>query len=230
MTKAVLHIGDLNTSGFQIEQDVFSAKECIRFLESISDVLKKALPGIRHLMRHPTVAALASDQRLVDIATRALGSSAIPYRATLFEKSLDAKWLVVWHQDRALPLETSFDSSERGPWSQKSGITYAHAPEWALSRIVALRVHLDSSKIDNGPLRIIPKSHLAGVMTEAEVLAFAHDHEPYDCLVDRGGVLAMRPLTIHASGKVQSNEPRRVLHIEYTDSLDLAPGIHLAIA
>jgi hypothetical protein len=40
----------------------------------------------------------------------------------------------------------------------------------------------------------------------------------------------MRPLLIHASSKARNNEPRRVLHIEYADSLDLAPGIRLAIA
>jgi hypothetical protein len=40
----------------------------------------------------------------------------------------------------------------------------------------------------------------------------------------------MRPLLIHASSKVLSDEPRRVLHIEYADSLDLADGIRLALA
>jgi hypothetical protein len=40
----------------------------------------------------------------------------------------------------------------------------------------------------------------------------------------------MRPLLIHASSKAISDSPRRVLHIEYVDSLDIAPGIRLAIA
>jgi hypothetical protein len=43
----------------------------------------------------------------------------------------------------------------------------------------------------------------------------------------------MRPLLIHSSSKVQNAAPRRVLHIEYCDSLDLSfdvnHGIRLAI-
>jgi hypothetical protein len=40
----------------------------------------------------------------------------------------------------------------------------------------------------------------------------------------------MRPLLIHASSKARVDEPRRVLHIEYADSLDLGNGIRLAMA
>jgi hypothetical protein len=40
----------------------------------------------------------------------------------------------------------------------------------------------------------------------------------------------MPPLLIHSSSKAQSDAPRRVLHIEYSDSLDLKPGIRLAVA
>jgi hypothetical protein len=59
-------------------------------------------------------------------------------------------------------------------------------------------------------------------------LAAAQDH--VECHVGRGGILAMRPLLVHSSPKARSTEPRRVLHIEYADSLDLAPGIRLAVA
>ena len=219
-----------SSAGFWIQESVFSDKECDRFLESLSARVPRSQAGIRHLMSYPSVASLASDHRLLKIARQALGDKAVPYRATLFEKSTNAKWLVVWHQDRALPIASAFDSPDWGPWSRKAGINYALAPEWALSRVIALRVHLDASKHDNGPLRVIPKSHLAGVMSEAKVLAFARRHQPHECLVDRGGVLAMRPLLIHASSKTKSSQPRRVLHIEYADSLDLAWGIQLAIA
>jgi hypothetical protein len=54
--------------------------------------------------------------------------------------------------------------------------------------------------------------------------------EPVTCVAPRGGVVVMRPLLIHASSKVLSDEPRRVLHIEYADSLDLADDIRLALA
>jgi ectoine hydroxylase-related dioxygenase (phytanoyl-CoA dioxygenase family) len=181
-------------------------------------------------MRDPAVAALANDDKLLSIARRALGGQATPYRATLFEKSGRANWLVAWHQDTALPLVSRFDAAGWGPWSKKAGIIYAHAPAEVLSRIIALRIHLDASTTDNGPLRVIPGSHSAGLLTDAAVRDFAKTHTAIECLVPQGGVLAMRPLLIHASSKARTSEPRRVLHIEYAESLDLGPGVRLAVA
>jgi len=181
-------------------------------------------------MSNTAVAALAADDRMISIARRALGISAIPFRATLFEKSGEKNWLIGWHQDTALPLASRFDQAGWGPWSEKHGVCYAHAPAWALSRVVALRLHLDPSTPDNGPLRVIPGSHCAGLLSDDEVFALARAHDQVECPTPRGGVLAMRPLLVHSSSKAVSDEPRRVLHIEYADSLDLAPGIRLAIA
>ena len=129
-----------------------------------------------------------------------------------------------------MPLCERFEAVGWGPWSLKAGICYAHAPTFALERIVALRVHLDASRADNGPLRVIPGSHRRGVLSDDEVFAVAHRQSHVECLVERGGVLAMRPLLIHSSPKAESPEPRRVLHLEYAESLRLAEGIRLAVA
>jgi len=218
-------------SGYWIEQPVFSSAECAAISSKLDDApVKRSRAGIRHLMTHPAVDALANDNRLVAIAQKALGIEAVPFRATLFDKSWQSNWLVAWHQDTALPLASSFDAPGWGPWSQKAGTLYAHAPASALSRILALRFHLDASLSENGPLRVVPGSHAAGVLTDSEVPEYARNHEYVECLVERGGVLAMRPLIIHSSSKARTSDPRRVLHIEYTDSLELGPGIRLAIA
>jgi hypothetical protein len=42
--------------------------------------------------------------------------------------------------------------------------------------------------------------------------------------------MAMRPLLIHSSSKARTAAPRRVLHIEYADSLQLDSDVRLAIA
>ena len=217
--------------GYWVEEGILSHSECDQLLHALSDSSsKRGRAGARHLMNHPGVAAIASDGRMLTLARRALGAEAVPYRATLFEKSGHANWLVVWHQDTALPLAARSDAPGWGPWSRKAGITYAHAPTWALSHIVALRVHLDASTSDNGPLRVIPGSHTAGVLSDEEVFTLAGSREQVECLVGRGGVLAMRPLLIHSSSKARSGRARRVLHIEYANSLELAPGIRLAVA
>ncbi len=217
-------------SGFQVIENFLSHKECDTFLEPLSrSKLDRGRAGARHLMRMPQIADLANDFRLLEIARTVLSKKPVPFRATLFDKSRIANWLVVWHQDTALPLMNRFEATGWGPWSQKAGIAYAHAPAWALSRVVALRVHLDESTSWNGPLRVIPDSHTSGVLTDDEIGAMVKERGFVECLVAKGGVIAMRPLLIHSSSKVTTNIPRRVLHIEYTDSLLLRDGIELAV-
>ena len=217
--------------GFAIEEDVFRDCECDTLVGALSGaIVPHSRAGARHLMSYPVVAALACDSRLIKTASKWLDSGAQPFRATLFEKSSQSNWLIPWHQDTALPLQHKFDEPGWGPWSEKGGISYAHAPGWALSRIIALRVHLDASTVKNGPLRVIPKSHLCGVLSDDAVLDYVKCHEPVECLAPRGGVIAMRPLLIHSSSKARNEDPRRVLHIEYAASLELSPHVRLEIA
>jgi ectoine hydroxylase-related dioxygenase (phytanoyl-CoA dioxygenase family) len=218
-------------TGYSIVQNALSDAECDSLIGALAEApIQRSRAGVRHLMANAVISALAAERRLLAIAEKELGARAIPFRATLFDKSWQANWLVAWHQDTALPLASSFDCPGWGPWSEKGGILYAHAPEWALSRILALRVYLDRSTNENGPLRVVPGSHTAGVLTDEGVREYMQTHGQVECLVSKGGVLIMRPLLIHASSKSQSRSPRRVLHIEYTDSIDLKPGIRLAVA
>ena len=217
--------------GFAVVPEVLEWNEIQSLVDSLSEIgLSRSKAGIRHMLRHKATAAIAYDSRLMAMARHVLDTDATPFHATLFDKSPNANWLVVWHQDTALPLASTFDAPGWGPWSEKSEIAYAHAPAWALSRILALRVHLDASTSDNGPLRVVPGSHAMGLMTDQEVFAFAAAREHAECLAGRGGIMAMRPLLIHSSPKARNGEPRRVLHIEYADALELAPGIRLTIA
>jgi hypothetical protein len=217
--------------GFRIAEGVLSAEECETIVSSLSNSkVSKGRAGARHLMRVPEVTRIVSDTRLLDIARRELRTEPFPFRATLFEKSGKANWLVVWHQDTALPLRERFDAPGWGPWSVKAGVTYAHAPASALSRIVALRVHLDASTTDNGPLRAVPHSHVLGVLTGEEIGSVVREHGFVECLVPKGGILTMSPLIIHSSSKARIDAPRRVLHIEYADSRSLGQGIELAVA
>jgi ectoine hydroxylase-related dioxygenase (phytanoyl-CoA dioxygenase family) len=220
---------DVAGDGFRIIQNVISPAECDSLIDALADA-KRSRAGARHLMKHEAVARVAADRRLLSIAANALGKAAVPFRATLFEKSGKANWLVAWHQDTALPVESASDAPGWGPWSEKEGVWYAHAPAWALSRVLALRLHLDASTSDNGPLRVLPGSHSSGVLTVEQVHDFVKTKDHVECTLPKGGVLAMRPLLIHASSKAKNSAPRRVLHIEYADSLDLAEGIRLGVA
>lgn len=216
-------------AGFEVIPDVLADAELTSLLAAGSG-LQRGRAGARHLMRDPRVNRVARDRRLVDLASSALGSSAEPYRATLFDKSSDANWLVVWHQDTALPLERRREAAGWGPWSTKEGVVYAHAPASALHHIVALRVHLDDSTPENGPLRVIPGSHELGVLSDTGIRELVARERPHECIVARGGVLVMRPLLVHASSKSAAPAPRRVLHIEYASTMRFEPGLTLQVA
>jgi ectoine hydroxylase-related dioxygenase (phytanoyl-CoA dioxygenase family) len=226
-----MNLSSANDCGFHIVEEVLSTQEYLSLLHELSAAgIPRSRAGARHLMSVSCVSRIANDARLLQIASKSLGQPAIPYRATLFEKLPQSNWLVPWHQDIALPFKEFFASPEWGPWSEKAGMKYAHAPAWALERVVALRLHLDASTHDNGPLRVVPGSHKLGVLEDEEITALVEQRRFVECAVPQGGVLAMRPLIVHASSKVQSQQPRRVLHIEYSDTLQLAPGIELAMA
>jgi ectoine hydroxylase-related dioxygenase (phytanoyl-CoA dioxygenase family) len=109
-------------------------------------------------------------------------------------------------------------------------VNYAHAPREALEKIVALRLHLDDSNASNGPLRVLPGTHRSGVLTDEEVHRLAEGISAVECLVERGGVVIMRPLVVHASSKATSEQPRRVLHIEYAATEKIAEGLELRVA
>lgn len=222
---------ELNKKGFAVICDVLSSEECSCILDHLSNwKIGRSRAGTRHLMTCPAVSSLAHDRRLITLASTALSEPAIPYRATLFEKSPKSNWLVVWHQDTALPLSKNIDGSEWGPWSCKAGVTYAHAPSWALEKLITLRVHLDPCAPENGPLRVIPGSHQNGVLTDNEIGTITKTQASAECVVPAGGVLLMKPLIIHASSKSKSKTPRRVLHIEYAPQSGIGTGIHLAVA
>ncbi len=193
---------ELNERGYRIIPSVLTTGECDRLITRLSgtDVIRSRA-GARHLMSVPDVANLARDQRLLDITFGALGTQSVAFRATLFEKTSEANWLIFWHQDTTLPLAEQFDAPGWGPWSIKAGVHYAHAPGWALGRVIALRVHLDESSSENGPLRVLPGSHRLGVLTDETVQRLSHESSNVECVVPKGGVLVMYPLIVHSSPK-----------------------------
>jgi len=215
--------------GYSIVEGVFDRAELASVVAALDGhVATRSRAGARHVLALPEVRTLAGDARLTDLAARFVGS-AQPFRATLFDKSASANWLVVWHQDTALPMRHEVDAPGWGPWSTKAGVLYAHAPASALARVVALRVSLDASTETNGPLRVLPGTHTDGLLDEGAIERLGREVRPVSCVVGAGGVVAMRPLVLHASSKSTSDARRRVLHIEYAAATAFGPGLDLAV-
>lgn len=215
--------------GYGVFEAVFTVAELEPALGALEEHrAARSRAGARHVLALPEVRALAQDPRMLRLADRFV-AGARPFRATLFDKSASANWLVVWHQDTALPMQRRADAPGWGPWSTKAGVLYAHAPASALAGIVALRVSLDPSTEANGPLRVLPGTHARGLLADAEVEALARSVVPVSCTVGAGGVVAMRPLLLHASSKSASDARRRVLHVEYAGAMRFGPGLDLQV-
>lgn len=221
---------EIERHGFSVLAPMFLKHEMDELSHELAQsTMKRSKAGIRHALQHDGIRDLAVDLRLLSLAQGILGHEAVPFRATLFDKSPQGNWLVVWHQDTALPIREQRETQGWGPWSVKDGIPYAHAPADALRQVLALRVHLDESNADNGPLRVLPGTHVNGVLTDDEIEELAGHSHPIECFAMQGGVLAMRPLIVHASSKSRSQLPRRVVHIEYAAGRTLSGGLELAI-
>ena len=102
----------------------------------------------------------------------------------------------------------------------KSGVPHVEASTEILENMLTLRIHLDDVTEENGPLEVIPGSHLNGKTAEAQT------SDKAKILVSAGDVLAMRPLVSHASGSstVGTNRHRRILHFEFAGQAQLPDG------
>ena len=217
--------------GFAIIPNAFSIGDVATIAEAVTQLgLRRSRAGARHILSYPPVETVARTPQMLTIAREILGPEAFPFRVTLFDKSQTANWLVVWHQDTALPLSHCCDTPGWGPWSIKNGMHYAHAPAEALEQVLALRLHLDDSSSRNGPLRVLPSTHNKGVLSDDQIHDLAAQILPIECVVPAGGILAIRPLVVHASSKSQTAAPRRVLHFEYAASRSIAKPLELAVA
>lgn len=185
---------------------------------------------MRHLLRNPAVGAVTMDKALMALAQAVEMAQWVSRRHSSTNRQNRIGSSRGTRTPRCRFARRKKVALGWGPWSVKVGVTYAHAPATALSRIVALRLHLDDSNAANGPLRVLPGTHTLGVLTDEAIHDLAAKISPISCLVPRGGVLVMSPLIVHASSKALSRERRRVLHIEYATSVFIDDGLELATA
>ena len=175
-----------------------------------------ARPGRRDFaLDAATLDVLRSDGVLGKLATQLLGHPARPVRVLKFDKSASANWGVPWHQDRVIAVANMAEVDEYGPWSLKAGVHHVEPPEQFLRDMVALRLHLDDCDLDNGPLEVALGTFSMGRIPSAAISATATQSDRAVCVAKAGDVVAMRGLTLHASGPARRVAHRRVLHVDY---------------
>lgn len=139
----------------------------------------------------------------------------VAVQCTYFEKSKRQNWLVPIHQDLSIPVKERKEAPGFGGWSEKEGEVFAQAPVEVLSQLVAVRVHLDPCREDDGPLNVVPGSHALGILAPEAAVAAGAELGAKACVAGVGDALAMRPLLLHASSKASGGSLRRVLHFVF---------------
>lgn len=178
-----------------------------------------AVYAARDLLRLcPVVIDWWRKQSLMDFVCAVLGEEAGLVRGLLFDKPPEQTWAVPWHKDRSIVIQKPETSSwQYSPPRSKAGLWHCEPPQSVLDRMLSLRIHLDPSTADNGPLSVVAGSHRAGQRGDVICL-----------LANRGDVLAMRPLIDHSSPRSEpgSNQHRRVIHLEFAADPQLPDGYH----
>jgi ectoine hydroxylase-related dioxygenase (phytanoyl-CoA dioxygenase family) len=215
-------VEDLDTDGYAIADFVLADHQCAHIASSLPAVVGAARGGVRNLIGHPTVVALLSHPRLGRYLWSVTGRDLVAVKATLFDKG-DTNWRMQWHQDRTIAVKERLDVAGFGPWSTKAGALHVEAPREVLAQMLAIRIHLDACGPDNGPLRVIPASHLLGKLKEADLEREVARAEAAELHVPQGALLLMRPLLIHSSPAALSPGHRRVLHIEFAPIEAISP-------
>jgi hypothetical protein len=214
---------ELDANGYTVLPRVYSAREVDDIVRGLEKAFQKdansstmrsadgSVYGARNLLQlWPTVATLWTQPPLPQILAETLGENFGLVRVLYFDKPPEQSWALPWHKDFAIAVKDNrLPSKQFSHPTTKIGVPHVEAPRWLLEQMLTLRLHLDDMTDENGPLKVVPKSHRGDAV-----------------LGNRGDVLIMRPLLSHCSNRSKEGTPlhRRILHLEFSGIQELPDG------
>ena len=224
MREATLHKIELLENGFTIIDNIYSAQEIEQILEAINnaDTLKetfrksRALFAIRQFLKEiPSVVELVFNDKIKAVMSNFFGENYFVVKSIYFDKPEASNWYVSYHQDFTISVDKKVDLENFGSWTIKHNQFSVQPPLNILKNIFTIRIHLDDTDENNGALKVIPKSHLKEIY-RPETIDWTTEKEA-TCSVQKGGIMIMKPLLLHSSGRTNNNQKRRVIHIEFSN-------------
>ena len=191
------------------------ARARIEAAESVSN--SSGVYALRNLVDVvPEVAELSLNSKVAELVEAVLGTGAFMVRSTLFDKTDGANWGVFWHQDLSIAVKERHEVEGFHAWTRKAGIQCVQPPVQIMSRILAVRLHLDDCFAANGALKVLPGSHRSDALTSNRIEEISSSVNEVVCEVPAGGAVLMSPLLLHASSPMINPGHRRVIHLEFT--------------
>jgi len=170
--------------------------------------------GIRNLLANQVIRAFAASEEVRRTMERVLGRKCFAVRGIFFNKNPQTNWKVTWHQDCVIAVRSRIEIDGWGPWTRKAGVTHVRPDAEILGQMLAIRIHLDDCAASNGPLKVIPGSHRAGILSDEQIQRWPKE-KAFTCSVERADAILMRPLLLHASTAAIAPTNRRVVHLEF---------------
>jgi hypothetical protein len=198
-------------SGYALAKAVLSLEYCSAITEHLSNE-GPGRAGLRNLLNEAWCSELALYLKGHAEVAEHLPANTVAVQCTLFDKSPARNWLVALHQDLSIPVRERSNDPDLTGWSEKEGVLFVQPPVSVLESLVAVRLHLDDSGPEAGPLRVVPGSHRQGRLSPDEARRLRQARGECECLATRGDALLVRPLLLHASSKAAVPSRRRVLH------------------
>ncbi|CAI8745373.1 phytanoyl-CoA dioxygenase family protein [Chryseobacterium sp. IT-36CA2] len=210
--------------GFAVIDNVFSQEE----LEDINVVLQNIdtskenfrksedLFAIRQFLKEvPEIKDLVFNENIRKVVKEIFGEKYFVVKSIYFDKPETSNWYVAYHQDLTISVDKKLELANFGPWTTKQNQFAVQPPLDILENIYTIRIHLDDTDESNGALKVVPKSHAKGIY-RLETIDWSVETEEI-CNVQKGGIMMMKPLTLHGSNRTTNGKKRRVIHIEFSD-------------
>lgn len=211
--------------GFAVINNVFSKQE----LEEINTVLQSIdtskenfrksedLFAIRQFLKEvPEIKDLIFNENIRKVVQEIFGDKYFVVKSIYFDKPETSNWYVAYHQDLTISVDKKLELPGFGPWTTKQNQFAVQPPLNVLKNIYTIRIHLDDTDENNGALKVVPKSHSKGIY-RPETIDWTVETEEI-CRVEKGGIMLMKPLTLHGSNRTTNGKKRRVIHIEFSDT------------
>ncbi|WP_106914954.1 phytanoyl-CoA dioxygenase family protein [Chryseobacterium aurantiacum] len=210
--------------GFSIINDVFSVDEVEKIISVLNGIdtsrenFRKSddLFAIRQFLKEiPEIKDLIFNDNIQRIITEIFGEKYFVVKSIYFDKPETSNWYVAYHQDLTISVDKKLELPNFGPWTTKQNQFAVQPPLNILENIYTIRIHLDDTDENNGALKVVPKSHSKGIY-RPETIDWSIETEDI-CNVEKGGIMLMKPLTLHGSNRTTNGKKRRVIHIEFSD-------------
>jgi ectoine hydroxylase-related dioxygenase (phytanoyl-CoA dioxygenase family) len=211
--------------GFTIIEQVYDDSEIAHIL-SILEAINTSAPSFRKtkdlfairrfFQEVPQAVEPIFTDRIKKFIHAIMGEGFFVVKSIYFDKPQDSNWFVAFHQDLTISVAEKKEVPGFGPWTAKQGYYAAQPPLDLLQDNFTIRIHLDDTTADNGALKVIPQSHTKGIY-RPETIDFSAEGIT-TCTIQKGGIMLMKPLLMHASGRTTDGNRRRVIHIECSKS------------